>query len=510
MILLRWLHGSGRSMGRGLLVAGLAAVLAGGVGSPGAAAHDYDNPHPGAPTQPVPAEASKDLSRIATTTSVGSVNSDLAFWGTTAYMGVYNGLQVVDIADPAHPRVVGQLACHGSQNDVSVWQGLLFMSIDRPQTKPDCDSASTVDNAPGWEGIRIFDVRDPAHPVHIGSVATDCGSHTHTLVPDPANGRVLIYVSSYSSNSDTFGLTQWGNDCELDHGYISVIEVPLADPRAARVASTPRLPLDEYFHNGGNGCHDIGVFTALRMAAAACSGNALLLDLSDPVHPRATDRVGLPHDKAFWHSGAFSPDGRVAVFGDETYGGGGNACRNKDVEGRLWFFRVDQQSKQFVGHQAVGSYKIPRQQDGGVAASCTAHNYNVLPIPGRYVLNSAWYTGGTTLVDFSDPANPRELAYFDYVNVKFYSGVWSSYYYNGFTYASSIDTGLEVLDHTGTADAGAISQPYLNPQTQEQPLAGVASDTAASAPGPSAALWQPTAPGARPWHTGCCCCGGAC
>ena len=326
-------------------------------------------------------------------------------------------------------------------------------------------------------------------------------------MPDAANGRVLIYVSSYSSNTDTFGLTEWGNDCELDHGYISVVEVPLAAPSAARVISRPRLPLDEYFRNG---CHDIGVFTALRMAAAACSGNALLLDMSDPANPRATDRVGLPHNKAFWHSGAFSPDGRVAVFGDETYGGIGNACRNKDVEGRLWFFRVDQASKQFVGHQAVGSYKIPRAQDGGAYASCTAHNYNVLPIPGKYLLNSAWYTGGTTLVDFSDPANPREVAYFDYVNAKYYGGAWSSYYYNGYSYVTSIDTGLEVLDHTGTADEGAIRQPYLNAQTQEQSLPGVPSASDATA-GPSAALWEPTAAGAQPWRTGCCCCaGGGC
>ena len=121
---------------------GLALVLAGGLASP-VAAHDYDNPHPGAPTQPVPAEASLDLTRIASTSSTGSVNSDLAFWGTTAYMGVYHALQVVDIADPAHPRVLGEMACHGSQNDVSVWDGLLFMSIDRPQTSPGCDAAST-------------------------------------------------------------------------------------------------------------------------------------------------------------------------------------------------------------------------------------------------------------------------------------------------------------------------------------------------------------------------------
>lgn len=499
------LRSLGRSLARAALVAGAAATLVAGSALP-VAAHDLENPHPGAPTEPVPAQASQDLERIATTRSVGSINSDLAFWGTTAFMGIYHALQVVDIADPAHPRVLTEFACHGSQNDVSVWQGLLFMSIDRPQTSPDCDAASTVDNAPGWEGIRIFDVHDPAHPVHIGSVATDCGSHTHTLVPDPANNRVLIYVSSYSSSPNTFGLTPWGNDCELEHGYISVIEVPLADPAAARVVNKPWLPLDIYFHSGGNGCHDIGVFTALAMAAAACSGNALLLDISDPVHPRATDRIGLPHNKAFWHSGAFSFDGRVAVFGDETYGGAGNACRNKDVEGRLWFFRVDLASKQFASHEPAGSYKIPRQQDGGVYTSCTAHNYNVLPIAGKYLLNSAWYAGGTTLVDFSDPANPREVAYFDYVNAKFYGGAWSSYYYNGYSYATSMDTGLEVLAHTGTATAGALAQPYLNPQTQEQPLPGVAA-TSSAASGPSATLWEDTAPGPQPWRTGCCCCG---
>ncbi|HCT80471.1 MAG TPA: hypothetical protein DGT23_28690 [Micromonosporaceae bacterium] len=488
-------------------LAALTLVLA---GATAVGAHDWDNPHPGAPTEPVPAEASKDLSRIATTRSVGSVNTDLAFWGTTAYMGVYHALQIVDIANPAKPTVLSQFPCHGSQNDVSVWNGLLFMSIDRPQTKPECDSANTTGNGPGWEGIRIFNVADPAHPVHVGSVATDCGSHTHTLVPDPGNGRVLLYIASYSSSPDTFGLTPWGNNCQVDHGYISVVEVPTANPAAAKVVSKPRLPLDAYFQSGGNGCHDIGVFTELKMAAAACSGNALILDISDPARPVATDWIGLPHNKAFWHSGAFSNDGKVAVFGDETYGGVGNACRNNDVEGRLWFFRVDPVSKQFVSHTAASSYKIPRQADGGFNASCTAHNYNVLPIPGKNILNSAWYTGGTTLVDFTDPADPKELAYFDYKNVKFYGGAWSSYYYNGYSYATSIDTGLEVLDYTGTADAGAIPQPYLNAQTQEQALpSGTVSSTVIAA---SAMLWQATVAGPQPWRTGheCCCGGGSC
>lgn len=493
-------------LSRVAMMAGLALLVGGGAVTPVAAS---DNPHPGPPRQPVPIESSQDLSRVSSTPSAGSVNTDIAFWGTTAYMGFYGGVQIMDLANPTQPRVVSVTRCGGSQADVSVLDGLLFMSVDRPQTKPGCDSVNTVDNAPGWEGIRVFDVRDPASPRYVTSVATDCGSHTHTLVPDVEHGRALLYVTSYSNNSATFGPTEWGNDCQLDHGYISVVEVPLANPAAARVASEPRLPLDQYFHNGGNGCHDIGVFTGLQLAAAACVGNALLLDLSDPVNPRATDVVGLPHAKAFWHSGAFSPDGRVAVFGDETYGGSGNACRNKDVEGRMWFFRVDPDTKRFTGREPVGSFKIPRQQDGGVYASCTAHNYNVLPIPGKYLLNSAWYAGGTTMVDFSDPANPREVAHLDYANPKFYSGAWSSYYYNGYTYVTSMSTGFEVLDYTGTEDAGVLPQPHLNPQTQEQPLPGVSGAAAVSTPGPSAALWEPTPAGPQPWRTGCCCCAAA-
>lgn len=431
-------------------------------------AHEME-PGDHTPTAPVPAEFAQGFNRVASTDSYGTINSDLAFWGNLAVMGTYNGPQLIDISNPASPVVLADYHCHGSQNDVSIWGSLLFMSVDRPQTSPDCESEPTAGFAPGWEGIRVLDISDPAHPALLASVATDCGSHTHTLVPDVANGRVLIYVSSYSSNSDTFGLTPWGNDCQVGHSYISVVEVSLASPAQAHVVSKPALPLDAYFASGGNGCHDIGVFVSRKMAAAACSGNALLLDLTDPVNPMATDRIGLPHAKAFWHSGAFSWDGTVAIFGDETFGGGGNSCKrdnNQDNEqGRLHFYRIDPGTKRFVSTTEVGSYKLSRLQTGSHNVGCTAHNYNVLPVAGRNVLNSSWYVGGTTLVDFTDPARPVELAYFDYANVRGYSGAWSSYFYNGYSYATSIETGLDVLRYSGPLAVAA--QTHLNPQTQE-------------------------------------------
>ena len=128
-------------------------------------------------------------------------NSDLAFRGRLAFAGNYLGFRVIDIADPEAPVVLADVDCPGQQHDVSVWRNLLFLSIDRPLTAPECGSPQTpvVDGVitPGFEGIRIFDVANPRSPRYVGAVATDCGSHTHTVVPDPDDpSRVLIYVAS--------------------------------------------------------------------------------------------------------------------------------------------------------------------------------------------------------------------------------------------------------------------------------------------------------------------------
>jgi hypothetical protein len=123
-------------------------------------------------------------------------NSDLAFWGRLAFAGHYDGFQIIDVANPRKPRQLVDYPCPGSQHDVSVWQNLLFVSVETPRSSPACDS---VTQSPGFEGIRIFDVSNPRAPQLITGGATDCASHTHTLVPEARNGRVLLYVASYTS-----------------------------------------------------------------------------------------------------------------------------------------------------------------------------------------------------------------------------------------------------------------------------------------------------------------------
>lgn len=434
-----------------------------------AIAHDD---HPGRYT-PSPESSSRNMKLLSTIdkTNVSETyrNSDLAFWGQTVYAGNYDGFRVLDVSDPETPQLLADVDCPGAQHDVSVWQHLVFLSVDAPRTGPGCDSTAITSGAPGWEGIRIFDVMDPRAPVMVGSVATDCGSHTHTLLPDPENGRVLLYVSSYPASA--LGNSPHGNRCHratLDggqgHSKISVVEVPLALPFAARVVSEPRFDLADHDGIAGlRGCHDVTVFVELRLATAACLSEAQLWDISDPVNPRTLTRIDNPAVE-FWHSASFTWDGRLVIFGDEAGGGSEPRCRASDptTTGALWFYDV---AGLAAGHTTpVGHWKTPRVQ--GDAANCTTHNYNVVPVLGRYVLVAASYAAGTSVVDFTDPSASREIAHMDGHG----ANTWSSYWYDGFVYANDSGRGVDVMLLSDQARAGARKLGRLNPQTQEELL----------------------------------------
>src|SRR5688500_8645543 len=224
---------------------------------------------------PSPESQSKNLKMIGsvsrTRDSSSYRNSDLAFWGNRAFAGHYEACQCIDTADPETPTPIVDVARPGSQPDVSVWQDLLFVSVEAPRSSPDCNSTAMAGGMPGFEGMRIFDVSDPTKPVLVKGVPTDCGSHTHTLVPDAENGRVLLYVASYTA-SPLPEHPVYKNACqrfESDgvtraHQKISVVEVPLDNPADASVVSEPRFPQNDRGGTPGyNGCHDITVFTAI-------------------------------------------------------------------------------------------------------------------------------------------------------------------------------------------------------------------------------------------------------
>ncbi len=419
-------------------------------------------------SEPSPVSSSPNLKLLANSpkgnpSSTTYRNSDLAFWGKVAFSGNYDGFRTIDLTDPENPVVLSDFICPGSQHDVSVWRGLLFTSIDAPLTAPECGSPRTAAGVPGFEGIRIFDVRDPANPTYVGAVATDCGSHTHTLVPDPEAGRVLLYVASYPAG--VLPESPYGNSCSRPHSKISVVEVPLDDPAGASVVSEPTFTLNDLVGvSGFNGCHDIQVFMEIRRAAAACMSEGQIWDLTDLENPTTLARIHNA-DVEFFHSAAFTWDGSTVLFGDEAGGGVSPRCRETDPStvGAIWIYDVadaDVLDGSTV-EPPLSHFKVPRVQ--GDVARCTMHNFNVIPVRDRYVAVSAAYSAGTTVFDFTDRQQPVEVGH----NDPHGANTWSSYWYNGFIYTNDTGRGFEVMLLADKARAMAKKLPYLNPQTQE-------------------------------------------
>jgi hypothetical protein len=380
--------------------------------------------------------------------------SDEAFWGTRAIVGTYGspgGMRVIDISNPAAPFQIGKLDCPGSQADVSVWQDLVFMSVDSAREEDKCGSSeaseSTATTGNAWEGIRIISIRDPAHPTQIKTVRTDCGSHTNTLVPDLAHDRILLYVLSYPLGAPNPTCNQ------VQHSKISVVEVPLGNPTTAKVVSTPSVA-------PAIGCHDVTVFLERKLAGAGCITESQIWDISDPVHPRILSHIYNPLINIH-HSSGFAWDGKTMVLGDELGGAeltpGCEGPQEAPI-GALWFYDVTDPASPALR----GSFRVPQQH---ASIQCTAHDFNIVPLPsGKDVLVSAWYEGGTTAVDFTDPANPTQLAYYVPENTNY----WSSYWYNGHVYGNVFAPGgLDVFTINAPELADAATFDHENTSTQE-------------------------------------------
>ena len=399
-------------------------------------------------------------------------NSDLAFSGNYAVMGSFHGFNTYDVENSGKPRLVTSVVCPGGQGDVSIYGSLLFMSVEQTVGRIDCGSGGVQGkvSAERFRGVRIFDISDIRRPKQIAAVQTCRGSHTHTLVVDPKDkANVYIYGSGTSSvrpGEELAGCS--GSDPKDDPNTslfsIDVIQVPLNQPAQARIVNQPRIFADQttgaiaaLWRGGDHGpgtqktsetnrCHDITVFPEVGLAAGACSGNGILLDISDPVHPVRLDAVA---DKnfAFWHSATFNNDGTKVVFTDEWGGGTRPRCRATDP--RDWgadaIFDIVDRKLQFRGY-----FKMPAAQTE--QENCVAHNGSLVPIPGRDIMVQAWYQGGASVFDFTDSAHPVEIAFFDRGPIDatklITGGYWSTYWYNGAIYASEIARGLDVFKLT--------------------------------------------------------------
>jgi len=414
--------------------------------------------------------------------------SDMAFWGSRAVLGEYGGpggFEMLDISDPTRPSPVSLFNCPGTQADVSMWHDLVVVSVDSPRgaknAKGDtvdprsCGATSASQNeqeaATSWEGLRIVSIADPAHPVQIGTVQTDCGSHTNTLVPDPAHGRLIAYVLSYPLGAPL-------PNCNVaSHRKISIVEIPLAAPAQAKVIGT----LDV---SPNIGCHDVTVFLPRHLAGAACISESMIWDITDPAKPKVLAHIPNPRNNIH-HSSSFSWDGKVMVLGDELAGAevapGCATGQDNGGFGGLWFYDVTDPSNPVL----KGDYRNPQMSN---STECTAHLFNIVPLRSeKNILVSSWYELGTTVVDFTDPSNPKQIAYYtpqDPVpGVKDpAANMWSAYWYNGHVYANNLSArGFDVFSVRDPVFDTAIPLDHLNPQIQEPLPAPATTPGAASA-----------------------------
>ena len=454
---------------------------------------------------------------------LGVTNSDLAFKDNYVIQGNYNGFQIFDVSNPARPVLVRDYLCPASQSDVSVYANLLFVSGEGLGGRLDCGTQGVPDpvSPDRLRGIRIFDISDIRNPQYVANVQTCRGSHTHTVVTDPTDpASVYIYVSGSSrvrSAEELPGcLDAPQDDPNTALFRIEVIKVPLAAPQQAAIVSSPRIfeglgppprrpepgrggraggaaaagagraggaaaaggaaggaagrggvAAGGAAAGGGRGggrgstgptqCHDITVYPEAGLAGGACGGYGLLLDIREVAHPIRIDAAA-DMNMSFWHSATFSNDGTKVLFSDEWGGGSSPRCRESDRPewGANALFTIENNKLVFHSY-----YKMPAAQTE--QENCVAHNGSMIPIPGREVMVQGWYQGGISVFDWTDPARPFEIAYFDRgpLNAERLqsAGSWSVYWHNGLIYSSEIARGLDIYE---LLESGLVSKNELD------------------------------------------------
>ncbi len=388
-------------------------------------------------------------------------NTDMAFAGDVLVAGNYHGFNIYRLVDGGLPELLSSIVCPGGQGDVSIVGDLLIMSVEQTRGRLDCGLEGVSDDVSEerFRGIRILDISDLTRPVQVGAVQTCRGSHTHSVVSGPhmegagEDGKIIVYNSGTSSVREEEEMEGCIDESPGDERTalfrIDVIEIPVDDPAAARIVDSPAVFADPetgvlagLWRGGEHGddtqetrrtdqCHDITVFPERGIAAGACSGNGILFDISDPLNPQRLDAV-VDQGFAYWHSATFNNDGTKVIFTDEWGGGGRPRCRAFDpltwgADAIYDIVQTEDGAKlEFRSH-----YKMPAPQLE--QENCVAHNGSIVPVPGRDLFVQAWYQGGLSVVDFTDSANPVEIAYFDRGPIDaeemILGGYWSTYWY---------------------------------------------------------------------------------
>ena len=341
--------------------------------------------------------------------------TDNAFHGRYVYAGQADssegdppsqgdgGVHVIDVSG-RKPQRVGFVACSGYQNDVAVVKaGLIAVGAHH----------SSCGGGDGHAGVHLVDVGDPRRPRFLGMVHIDGGTHTLSKVP----GHPLIYSSP------------GGLGPPVEEQIIDV-----SNPNDPRIVAS--------FVPNQLGCHDISFQTIKGKPYGFCASTneTLILDVTNPRSPTVVSRV--VDGASFHHYALPSPDGKLLIVNDENFLAHECVSGGRGVTGALWIHDISN-----ISNPTIAGWVGPRRGTvpvsgivDGPEAWCTSHNFNF--IPGTRTLVGAWYTGGTSVIDLTDPRAPREVAYYQPDD----ASAWSSYWYRGRIYVTDYNRGLDVIE----------------------------------------------------------------
>ncbi|MGH7629518.1 MAG: LVIVD repeat-containing protein [Gemmatimonadales bacterium] len=417
------------------------------------------------------------------------------------------GLRIFDISDITRPRNVGNVqTCRGSHthtvlvdpNDhANVYVYISGSAPVRSSSElPGCSEASP-ERDPNSALFRIEVIKVPlAHPERAAIVSSPrifndlAAAPTHGEAPEDIAAQEAALAAARKSGG--FIVKIHGEETVLGPAFTGALldsivaarrgtGAPTAADSAALRGGLPALmakmtgaPADGSppVPTGPTQCHDITVYPAIGLAGGACGGYGLLLDIRDPANP---NRIAAVADSNFsyWHSATFSNDGTKLLFTDEWGGGTQPKCRATDKMewGANALFTRSGNQLTFRSYYKMPAAQTPQE-------NCVAHNGSLIPIPGRDVMVQAWYQGGISVFDWTDPAHPREIAFFDRgpvdATTMVSAGSWSVYWYNGVMVSSEIARGLDIFELTPSVlvsqneidAAKTVRFDYLNTQGQ--------------------------------------------
>ena len=404
------------------------------------------------------------------------------------------GIRIFDVADQLHPKEVADVqTCRGSHTHTLVPdptdKGVVYVYVSglaRVRSRSEMASCATGDvTDPNSALFRIEVIRVPlAHPEQASIVSAARIFNDLTAPPthgaayaDTANGAA---VQAARRMLGRLGLpaTATAADSLRAARLLAAVQLNRTDTTRTRILSDSLRQLGVTVRafgaprGGPSQCHDITVYPDAGLAGGACSGYGLLLNIKDPLHPVRLQAVA-DSNFSFWHSATFSNDASKLLFTDEWGGGTQPKCRVTDPIdwGADALFTLQNGKLNPVGYFKMPAAQTPEE-------NCVAHNGGLVPVPGRDIMVQGWYQGGVSVFDFTDPAHPKEIAYFDRGPIDasklVIGGFWAGYYYNGYIYGSEIARGLDVFELTPTADltqneidaAKLVRFDQLNPQSQ--------------------------------------------